>query len=170
MERDLVGSERVRRTPEPVAVHAGDVPLATLGRVELGEQTFGIVGLAHEVVGLGAPLAHVVLGQAGGRVHLVQRRRHRVEEHLMGDEARVAQAEVVEHDAADVAARDRAVLVAEHVVHERVAVDRVGGDVVEVVGRHARVAVPTEVGRDRPRSRPPPARAMLRHQMRFVSG
>ena len=64
------------------------------------------------------------------------------------DEAGVAQAEVVQHDATDVAARDRAVLVAEHVVHERVAVDRVRGDVVEVVGREARVAVAAEVGRD----------------------
>ena len=62
-------------------------------------------------------------------------------------EAGVAQAEVVD-DAADVAARDDALLVAEHVVHERVEVDRERGDVVEAVGREARVAVAAEVGRD----------------------
>ena len=77
VERDLVGGERVRRSPEPVAVHAGHVALPPRGRVELGEQAFGVVGLAHEVVALRAPFAHVVGREARGVVHLVQRRRNR---------------------------------------------------------------------------------------------
>ena len=84
-------------------------------------------------------------------------------------------------DAADVAARDRALLVAEHVVHERVAVDRERGDVVEAVGREARVAVAAEVGRDhlearageRPDVAPPDAlrlRVAVQEQQRGAAG
>ena len=129
-------------------VHRRDPGLPPRRRVELGEEHFRLGRLAHEVVGGRASLAHVVGRQARLVVHGLQRRRHRVEQHLARHEAGVTEPEVEEHDAADVAARDRTVLVAEHVVHERVAVDRVRRDVVEVVGREARVAVPAEVGGD----------------------
>jgi hypothetical protein len=64
------------------------------------------------------------------------------------DEAGIPQTQVVEDDAAHVATSDRAVLVAEDILHERVAVDRECGDVVEVVRREARIAMAPEVGRD----------------------
>ena len=54
-----------------------------------------------------------------------QHRRHGVEQALAHDEAREAQPEVLDHDAAEVAAGRDAALVAEHVVHERVHVARV---------------------------------------------
>ena len=80
-----------------------------------------------------------------------------------------AQAEVLDHAAAEVAARGRAALVAEHVVHQRVQVARVRGEVVEAVGREAGVAEAAQVGNDHLEA----GRAsgsMLRHQIRLVSG
>ena len=64
------------------------------------------------------------------------------------DEVVEAVHEVDADDTADVAARDHAPLVAEHVVHERVDVAGVHREVVDVVGREVAVAVPAQVGDD----------------------
>ena len=97
----------------------------------------------------GARAAGASGGMPAASYTLVEGRRHGVEvARASVDEAGVAQAEVVDDRPADVAARDDAVLVAEHVVHERVEVDGERGDVVEAVGREARVAVAAQVGRD----------------------
>ena len=64
-----------------------------------------------------------------------------LKKHSLRDEAVEAVDEVDGHHAADVAGRDDAALVAEHVVHEGVEVDGVGAEVVDVVGGDVAVAV-----------------------------
>ena len=72
-----------------------------------------------------------------------------LKKHSCGHEAGVAEREVVEHRRRrGRRRRPTHALVAEHVVHERVQVERVRGDVVEAVGREVGVAEAAQVGRD----------------------
>ena len=57
-------------------------------------------------------------------------------------------AEVLDDAAAEVASRRRAALVAKHAGDEGMQVARVGGEVVEAVGREARLAEAAQVGND----------------------
>ena len=136
------------RGPEPVPVHGRD-PGAAAGRcVELGNERLGLLALATEVVGRGAGVAAVVGRDAGGLEELVAQDDERVEHADALHEPGVTQGEVVQDDAAEVAANERAPVVPEHVVDERVQVERVRGHVVEAVGREVGVAVAAQVGRD----------------------
>ena len=131
-----------------MAVHVRDVrPAARLG-VELGEQAVGVGGLTAEVVGGRAGRLIRVRRDARRFVFGGKHRSEGVEVAELRREALVPQAHVVDHGPAHVAAGEEAVLVAEHVVHERVEVGGERGDVVEAVGREARFAVTAQVGRD----------------------
>jgi hypothetical protein len=123
-----------------VPVELAHVARALRGRVELGGERIGVAALADEVVG----------GHPHDRRHLhaALQRDDRVEEQLARDEALEAPAEILDHDAAHVAAGGDAALVAEVAVHQRVQVAGVRGQVVGAVGGEAAPPEAAQVGDD----------------------
>ena len=130
--------------PEARRVEGGDVAAALLLRVELGGQPVGVGALAHEVV---ARLARRSRAHARHAFFVV--RQWRVEQHHPGREALgEPEREVLDHRTAEIAADEHDALVAEVIVHERVQVARMAGDVVEAVRGDVGVAEPAQVGND----------------------
>jgi hypothetical protein len=132
----------------PGPVHCRHPGPPSFRRVELGQQRVRLPALPAEVVGRRPRLAWLV-GRDTGRLVVLGRERHQcVEDAQPIDKSGVAQRQVVEHHSTEVTTHDAAPLVAEHVVDERVHVDRHRGHVGEPVGGHVGVAVAAQVGRD----------------------
>ena len=118
VEVDGLVAERPRMGPEATGVEGGDVPPPLARRGQLGGQRVCVGALATEVV---AGLARRAGVGDGGHLGLHVRHR-RVEQHHPVDPLRMAQGELLDHRAAQVAAEHDDRFEAELVVHERVQV------------------------------------------------
>ena len=145
----------------PVLVEAGDVGDPTLRGAQLGEQTVGIGARPESVIA--AAWGSKVVHGAGNR----WQRAHSNDQ--SGDETGVAQGQVLDDRAPQVAAGRDNVGVAEMIVDERIEVAAVGRDVMEPVGSELRCPEPRRSGAMTSKPAAPNG-SRLRVQMRLVHG
>jgi hypothetical protein len=131
-----------------VTIELTDIARPLVRRVELREQPIGVPRLPDEVVGGHPQLGRGPSREAGRGVRVGEQRKDGVEHALAFDEAGAAEAEILDDPTAEIPARGRAPLMAEHLVHERMKVPRVRRQVVVPVRGERGVAEPAQIGSD----------------------